>query len=927
MKPPGKRKFKSPTSSEPQISEVGRIASLLIADKRPTLLLGAGASVKSGIPAAGHMAQLAVRWAWCLDNARHVHDQTVVRSDWWPWLQKFKWFDEEKEFADLYPVIMKELLGVRELRRDFLSHMIRPTELPVTPGYEALSNLLSEEFITTVLTTNFDERISEARIKLSRPHALTIIRTLDDLIRFNSDPSNPQCLFLHGSVDHYSDKSLTDELEDLNPQIIAKLMPVVRDHPIVVVGYRGAELSIMRGLFQNLITETNGFLRGVYWCVRGEPRLDALHPLVQSFARTIGSNFQIVSIRGFDEFVGEDLWRFVSKAQRTRRTSASSQTLQASFDMQSRPELSGSQINQSLLLARLTQYADQLGVSLPATIDNKWALEQAQERHLIVHENGDVRATVAGWLLFGNSPQAVFGQARIDFVARGPEAWVRTSFGEERVESDAFDLNDTEAARRIEGHLWAQMDTSLDLLALVNQSFRLKEAQSRTAYPYDPLAIKEVIVNALVHRDYQRDDAVRIEVRPESIRVISPGGVTPDVQIQTGDLALEQAIRNGRRGIKGYRNPVISDLFYGGQRMDRKGSGLADVLERSRANGGDVRFGATAENAFFEVELFARPEAVDAVTRTGIVAGRQQVRYTANLLAVTKLPETVWHIGYNGRLGDEELGRALGFRPPPSFIADDRLFSFYDLNDIVSKSTDQFPDADVEDLSLRRFLELPFGERGLVRLLNSSLEQHLASCGLIVEQDRRRAYFPKTDAGERQVTYQGRIRKATRTVVKARRRSANADVLFWEHKALGYQFMRFGGTWAVVLTPGYAFTVDGERKSLGRDRVNVLSTRRSSKDYNPTVHFDLNFWTSVLSGVGEEAFKLDTISVLRAVKPYIELAAHPPTVSVLEPSAEFGEFSEDIDDQLDEELSKLAAEAGEDDLDEQSSEPDKGEES
>src|SRR5262249_17304135 len=159
----------------------------------------------------------------------------------------------------------------------------------VAPGYEALSNLLNEELVTTVLTTNFDERISEARVKLSRPHVLTTIRTPDDLIRFSSDPPSPQCLFLHGSVDHYSDKSLVDELKTLDPELVRKVMPVVRDHPIVVVGYRGAELSIMDGLFGKLIDETNGFLRGVFWCVRGEPRLDRLHPLVQTFARSIGS--------------------------------------------------------------------------------------------------------------------------------------------------------------------------------------------------------------------------------------------------------------------------------------------------------------------------------------------------------------------------------------------------------------------------------------------------------------------------------------------------------------------------------------------------------------------------------------------------------------------------------------------------------------
>jgi NAD-dependent SIR2 family protein deacetylase len=745
LKRPRNNKVTKPASSVPQISEVGHLASLLLRDEHPVLLLGAGASVKSGIPAAEQMAQLAVRWAWCLGHVRSVHDMTVMRSDWWPWLQSHSWFDESRSFAELYPVVMKELFGVKERRREFLAHMIRATELDPTKGYEALANLLHEEFITTVLTSNFDERLLEAQTRLSRPHALTVMRTADDLIRFSTAPHAPQLLFLHGSVDHYSDKNLADELENLDPEIVKKLSPMVRDHPVIVVGYRGAEPSIMRGLFQTLVQETSGFLRGVYWCVRGDTGFDGLHSLVKTFARTIGSNFQLVPIRGFEELMSEDLWPALAKSPRRRGAVSAHQVLEAPFDMSSRPELAMKDLDWLLLATRLTQYAGQLGVGIPVSPDDAWALEQARERHLVVEENSTSRPTHAGWLLFAKRPQTALVGAQIEFVAHGPEVWIRDSFGEERSVAEAAGDQHVTVSRFIEGHLWNQMDTALDLLTLVNQGFRLKGAQSSLAYPYDPLAIKEIVVNALVHRDYQRDEPVRIEVSEQSIMIVSPGGVTADVQNQAGGVELEQAIRAGRRGIKGYRNPVISDLFYGGQRMDRKGSGLADVLERCRANGGDVRFGATEGNSDFKVELFARPEAVDAVTRTAVVAGRDQVRYAANLLTVLRLPPTVWHVGVVDKTADG-VSKALGIELPPAFVSDGRLFSFYDLTEVVDGSSDQFPDADIELLTLAEFLNLPYGERALVRLLNLSLAEHLESRNLVVERERQRAYFPKTDA-------------------------------------------------------------------------------------------------------------------------------------------------------------------------------------
>jgi hypothetical protein len=341
---------------------------------------------------------------------------------------------------------------------------------------------------------------------------------------------------------------------------------------------------------------------------------------------------------------------------------------------------------------------------------------------------------------------------------------------------------------------------------------------------------------------------------------------------------------------------------------DRKGSGLADVLERCRSNGGDVRFGAIKDNSSFEVELFARPEAIDAVTETAVVAGRQQVRYAANLLEIERLPESVWHVGYEGRT-TEGLFRTLGMQLPPAFIADRRLFSFYDLREIVRQPSAQFPDTAVEEMKIKEFLRLPFGERGLVRLLNLSFADHLSGRGLIVDGDRQRGYFPRTAEGERQITYQGRIRKATRTVVKARTRRLGGDVLFWEHKALGYQFMRFKDAWAVVLAPGYAFTLDGEYKLLGRDRVNVLSTRRASKDYNATVHFDLNFWAAALAGGDSDSFELAVPERWSQLAPIIELSAYPPTISVLEPTSGLLGEDEQIFDELDIELEELAKEA------------------
>src|ERR1700728_88943 len=81
----------------------GRIRSLLMDGSDPVLLLGAGASITSGIPAAGATVERVARWAWCKENSRSHDDFTIRRSDYWPWVSSLHWFRTDVPLADLYP--------------------------------------------------------------------------------------------------------------------------------------------------------------------------------------------------------------------------------------------------------------------------------------------------------------------------------------------------------------------------------------------------------------------------------------------------------------------------------------------------------------------------------------------------------------------------------------------------------------------------------------------------------------------------------------------------------------------------------------------------------------------------------------------------------------------------------------------------------
>lgn len=909
----------TPEGAAMRTASPGRLRSLLMDGAEPVLLLGAGGSITSGIPAAGKTVEKVARWAWCKENGRHPDDFTIRRSDYWPWLTTQPWYKPDLSPADLYPDAIDNLLGVKSDRREFFEKLINPPEIPPSRGYVALTQILHQGWISTVLTTNFDQCLERAAIQQNRPHRLVSISTPADYVMFNSAPHDPQLVFLHGSVKHYTDKNLTDEVQSLDQLLVERLRPLLRDHPVIAVGYRGAEASVMNDLFLAQ-AKSGGFLHGVYWCVLENDLAGPHAPFVEQLADTIGSNFQLVPIRGFDDLFEKDLLAsmIAAGARPTRRPSGHSVGGMPA-DMRPLVGLDVSGFEQPLLQARLRQYADRTDLWRPGDVDAAWIEEMTDRLDLVRPVGGSVAPTLAGWLLFSRNPWAEFPQARVEFRATGPGHWLRGRFGEDVELEPAARNGEFSVRRTITGNLWNQLDDLIDLLALVNFQFRLKAEVSRTVSAYNAIAIKEMLVNAIVHRDYDRDEAVQVVVEPKSITVTSPGGLIEEIAAQVGDQSFQDAIAERTSPIKGYRNPAISDLFYGGGQMDRRGSGLSDMVLATVNNNGSVSFGPSADNTRFTVTIEARPEAVDEITNTALPIAEETVRYSSNLIPIETMPAKVWHAATSAGSNRSFYRAAEGLAVPPGHVSDGRFYSLYDLEELAEALVTPFDPSEIEALDFDELIALPGGESIALKLLHDLLFEHLKTKGLQIEYDRRRAYFARGDEPELKVSYQGRLRKATRTVVKARTKRESDDIAYYEHKAVSFSVMRFGGDWAVVLTPGYAFTRDGVRNPISRERTNALSTRRAARDFNPSVLQDVSFWLAILSGEAEGLFALEhrPENDLARFAPSVLLSHRTPTISFNvsafdELALRATEIDEDLQ-KLDAELEALALEPDEED--------------
>ncbi|MBN1873159.1 MAG: hypothetical protein JXA33_02945 [Anaerolineae bacterium] len=175
-------------------------------------------------------------------------------------------------------------------------------------------------------------------------------------------------------------------------------------------------------------------------------------------------------------------------------------------------------------------------------------LKLAREEHL----------TLAGLLLFGKNV-----------------SWSRPQFGiKGTVYLTADEFRDKED---ISGNLFEQYKRGVDFV--LRNLHRIPQAADFNVPGEVEIpagAVREVIANALVHRDYFIDASVQINIFPDAVEVVSPG-VLPDTV----------TVENVKLGIHLERNPILlsftaKDPEFG---YTGRGSGIPRVLRLCKEKG------------------------------------------------------------------------------------------------------------------------------------------------------------------------------------------------------------------------------------------------------------------------------------------------------------------------------------------------------
>lgn len=178
---------------------------------------------------------------------------------------------------------------------------------------------------------------------------------------------------------------------------------------------------------------------------------------------------------------------------------------------------------------------------------------------LLIKEHNRSYPTIGGILLFGKDPQKHLTEAFI----------ICTHF-------KGVSGREALATRDITGDLFGQYEKALAfVLSQLNHSFVIKGAAKRFEELEIPEeALREMILNAIIHRNYQIPAPTKISIFDDRIEIFSPGNFP-------GPILPNQL----EMGLTFIRNKIIARIFREAGYIEKLGSGFLTLFETYRKKG------------------------------------------------------------------------------------------------------------------------------------------------------------------------------------------------------------------------------------------------------------------------------------------------------------------------------------------------------
>ncbi len=214
---------------------------------------------------------------------------------------------------------------------------------------------------------------------------------------------------------------------------------------------------------------------------------------------------------------------------------------------------------------------------------------------ILVGERKAGCASVAGLLLFGDRPNRRLPQAGVTAWAFSGLDKALDTLDEERVRGPIVPLVATKR-KVLEGGV---IDRTLDFVRRNMGSAAWLDGGRRVRKPTYPIpAVREAVVNALVHRDYTREGTdIEVSLYADRLEVISPGRLPNGVTV---DKMREGVVRVAR-------NELLKEILRDYRYVEHQGLGVRDRIIDAMHRHNGTQPDLIAEDHRFTVRLHKAP--------------------------------------------------------------------------------------------------------------------------------------------------------------------------------------------------------------------------------------------------------------------------------------------------------------------------------
>ena len=141
------------------------------------------------------------------------------------------------------------------------------------------------------------------------------------------------------------------------------------------------------------------------------------------------------------------------------------------------------------------------------------------------------------------------------------------------------------------GSVIAQVKKALEYLDLINwERCEYDGPKISKVHDYPPEALREALLNSVIHRDYS--------IRANNIIIKSPAQIR---FISCGPLCRELSIEDIMKGAAVARNPILARIFTALGMIEGYGGGVLKIISSCKANGASAEFSTTAARFYLDI--------------------------------------------------------------------------------------------------------------------------------------------------------------------------------------------------------------------------------------------------------------------------------------------------------------------------------------